>query len=270
MLSEERIRMRRTNRQERQHPNTAYIGNWPGLRVRESTYEAGTRMRRHVDGVARLSIVLAGALRETAARRVVLAQAGAIVLKGGDAEHATEIGESGSRVFSVELPSDACEAGDSVYRWRQDPAGLRAAYALWHAAQGGDLRATHDRMYDCLGLMTASGPWQAPPRWLLDVKSCLEDGWDAPPGTATMAARAGCHPVYLARAFRRAFGCTIGEFSQWQRVRRVMESVHAGRHRARLVDIAQHAGYFDQSHMCREVRRWTGLAPASWLAPANR
>ena len=240
------------------------------FRARETAYAAGARMHRHIDGVARLSIVLAGALRETAGRTQVLAQAGAIVLKGGDAVHATEIGDAGSRVFSIALPDTACAVPEGVYRWRQDPVGLRAAYALWRAARCGEASAAQERMYDCLALMADSEDRPAVPRWLLDLKADFEDDLDGALGTAAAAARLGCHPVYLARAFRRAFGCSIGEFRQWQRVRRALEALHGGRARTRQTDIAQHAGYFDQSHLWREVRRWTGLAPAAWAARAAR
>ena len=234
------------------------------FRVRDTTYPASRRMRRHIDGVTRLSIVLAGTLRETAARSEVVAQAGAIVLKDGDAEHATDIGDSGSRVLSIELPDDTCAGTAHRYRWRQDPSALRAGYALWHAVRSGDRRPAQDRLYDCLALMTDADERPAAPGWLLDVKTRLEDEGDETIGTAVIAAQLGCHPVYLARAFRRAFGCSISEFRQWQRVRRVLDGCHGGRDHVRLSDVAQQAGYFDQSHMWREVRRWTGLAPTAW------
>ena len=95
-------------------------------------------------------------------------------------------------------------------------------------------------------------------------------GWRTPGSRSTSSSRArpslsglaesvGVHPVTLARAFRRAFGCTVGEY-----VRRLRID-HAAHQLAQtelpLAEIALAAGFSDQSHFSNLFRRHTGLSP---------
>jgi AraC-like DNA-binding protein len=67
--------------------------------------------------------------------------------------------------------------------------------------------------------------------------------------------------MYLAKTFRRYFGCSIGEHLRDLRVQ------HACRLLATsdrpFAEIAVDAGFCDQSHLCRAVRRHTGLTPGA-------
>jgi hypothetical protein len=64
-----------------------------------------------------------------------------------------------------------------------------------------------------------------PPPWLERVRDLLTEHCTAPPGLAELAAEAGVHPGHLAAAFRRHFGCPVGEFTRRRRVERLAGNV---------------------------------------------
>jgi AraC family transcriptional regulator len=79
--------------------------------------------------------------------------------------------------------------------------------------------------------------------------------------TADLAHDSGFHPVYVARAFRDYYGIGVGEFARLVRADRASEMLRASAEP--LARIAAHAGYADQSHLSRDMRRLLGHTPAT-------
>lgn len=105
------------------------------------------------------------------------------------------------------------------------------------------------------------------PRWLEQVRSILHDQSPRDPGLVELAATVDVHPAHLARSFRRAFGCTIGDYSRELRVRIARRLIEAGD--GSLAGIAIESGFSDQSHMTRVFRRVTGMTPAAYRRAIN-
>lgn len=81
----------------------------------------------------------------------------------------------------------------------------------------------------------------------------------------------GVDRTALARAFRREFGCTVGEFIRARRIEYVAARLTDGSHRS-LGRLAIEAGFADQSHMTRTFRSVYGCTPGTWrgdLAPRH-
>ena len=98
------------------------------------------------------------------------------------------------------------------------------------------------------------------PAWLARARNTIHDRFrDQTLRVAALAAEQGLHPVYFARAFRRHFLMTPGEYVRRLRVewaaRRVVDSADS------LSAIALECGFADQSHLTRAFRRRFGLAP---------
>jgi AraC family transcriptional regulator len=99
----------------------------------------------------------------------------------------------------------------------------------------------------------------APPAWLTRIRAALDDQPFDPPATHMLAAEAGRHPVYVARAFRAWFGCSLASYARLLRldhaIRMTLETNET------LASIAARAGFADQSHLHRAIRRRTGVTP---------
>jgi AraC family transcriptional regulator len=100
--------------------------------------------------------------------------------------------------------------------------------------------------------------------WPERARRVIEDQFASPLSLAGIAAEVGVHPVHLARRFRATQGCTVGDYIRRVRVafaRR--ELVMTDRP---IAEIAQLAGFFDQSQLTKTFKRVTGRTPAAYRA----
>ena len=97
------------------------------------------------------------------------------------------------------------------------------------------------------------------PRWLDEAREQIHHDLGARPSLSGLALSVGVHPVTLARAFRRAFGCTVGEYVRSLRIDRATHQL--AQTELSLAEIALEAGFSDQSHFSNLFRRHTGLSP---------
>lgn len=85
-----------------------------------------------------------------------------------------------------------------------------------------------------------------------------KSGWAIP----AIATRAGLSPRQLHRRCLSIFGYGPRRLARVMRLTRALDHARTG---AALVDVAVSSGYFDQAHLCREVRDLTGSTPAELL-----
>lgn len=100
------------------------------------------------------------------------------------------------------------------------------------------------------------------PSWLRQAKELLRDQCSQRLLISEMAQQLGVHPVYLARTFRKAFGCTPGEYLARCRLHKAMALLRDSS--LPLAEIALATGFFDQSHFSRTFRQHFGLAPRAY------
>lgn len=97
------------------------------------------------------------------------------------------------------------------------------------------------------------------PAWLEEARERIHSDLAARPSLRGLAESVSVHPVTLARAFRRAFGCTVGEYVRSLRIERA--TCQLADTDLPLAEIALTAGFSDQSHFSNLFRQHTGLSP---------
>ncbi len=245
-------------------PRLALSARVAGVPVVDAVYPAGHRYPYHCDGHLRVSIVLGGALGEEARGQEATASAASVVVKPGDVRHRNTFGPQGARLLSVVDPTPLLEGYDGRgldgWRWHHGGPVSRAAVQFVHSVRTAPEDAEDD-LWDLLGSVTAERRLpRATPSWLTQARARLDDEATSPPSVATLAADADVHPVSLARAFRRAFGCAPTAYRRRLRVR-VATSLLAST-TVPAAEVALEAGFADQSHMCRDVRTELGTTPS--------
>jgi AraC family transcriptional regulator len=100
------------------------------------------------------------------------------------------------------------------------------------------------------------------PRWLEEARDRIHAELASHPSLSSLARVVGVHPVTLARAFRRAFGCTVGEYIRNLRIERAAHQL--AQTQLSLAEIALAAGFSDQSHFSNLFRHHTGLSPSKF------
>ena len=97
------------------------------------------------------------------------------------------------------------------------------------------------------------------PYWLELARERIHADLASRPSLRGLAESVGVHPVTLARAFRRAFGCTVGEYVRNLRIERATRQLADTD--LSLAEIALTAGFSDQSHFSNLFRQHTGISP---------
>lgn len=113
-----------------------------------------------------------------------------------------------------------------------------------------------------VGLARSRQESKAVPSWVKRVQQLIHDRMLEPLDTATLAEVAGVHPVYLVQAFRKHLGSTPGEYQRHLRLQWACEQLR--RTTLPIAEIALRAGFADQSHLARHLRRRTGFSPGAF------
>ncbi len=81
------------------------------------------------------------------------------------------------------------------------------------------------------------------------------------PSLAAVAAELALSERQLERRFVRAVGMMPKRFARLARFQRAVALMESS---SGLAAVAQHAGYYDQSHFVREFRAFAGASPSAW------
>lgn len=100
------------------------------------------------------------------------------------------------------------------------------------------------------------------PAWLGDVIEMLRSHSGSHWTLSQLATAVQVHPVTLARAFRRAHACSVGEYVRRLRLERAAQEL--GETTRPIAEIAMTAGFADQSHFSNVFRRQTGMSPSAF------
>ncbi|MBI3716629.1 MAG: helix-turn-helix transcriptional regulator [Betaproteobacteria bacterium] len=166
---------------------------------------------------------------------------------------------------SLELPGWACVLDGDATR------GLAAGARGLFASPGANemdidcLAAEFTAAFATMAARHARDAGRIQPPWLSRVREQLRDtavSSDASLRLGDLAAAQGVHPVYLARAFRRHYRCSPGEYLRRCRLERAAALIASTRQP--LAAIALQCGYFDQAHLSRAFAASYGISPGQY------
>jgi AraC family transcriptional regulator len=240
-----------------------------GLVLSETRHVPHGAVPSHAHAGALLTLVLDGSFVERVGRRTDDLGSGKVVFHPAGESHANQFNGGGARCFNVQFGDEwlarAVEGGVSTEDrvMCSDPTSSGRALALWRESVSGEgLPLALEGMASLLLAAVLPGARPLSPRtpsWLPRAIEQLRASVVSPPSTSVLAAEAGVHPVYFTRAFRAAAGCTPGEYVRRCRIEWACARLRGSR--APLSDIAQSAGFADQSHFTRTFRRIVGVTP---------
>jgi AraC family transcriptional regulator len=241
-------------------------------------YPPDACMPTHEHETLGLSVVLRGHVEEVVGRTIVQTGTGGLVVKPAGTAHANRFGPTGARLLAIEIHPVAEDllrgrAGLAPWRWLRSMAALRVAVGTLddgvapRGANGELADAVTLELIELLAQDDRLPVGGRPPRWLQVVRERLHEDHASPCRVRDLARDAGVHPVYLARRFRRQFGCSVTEY---------LRQVRVGAAAAALADddrpvgeVAAATGFADQSHLCRVFRAAVGVAPRGYRALAR-
>ena len=124
-------------------------------------------------------------------------------------------------------------------------------------------KTTGDAGFDLLEEWLRAQQRTPPTRAVGYALRAIENGADSV-RIGRMAAEIGISHKHLLREFHRCVGLTPKTFSRLCSFQRVIQSV-GHRPEVEWADTARKCGYYDQAHLIREFRAFSGFTPASYL-----
>jgi AraC family transcriptional regulator len=242
-----------------------------GLTLSETRYQPCSCVPRHCHEHAYFCLIRSGTYREDYGGKH--RSCGPLMLAFHPAEevHAEEFGGDEVRSFNLEITSSwlRCINGKPpVHQPFDTKSGPLVALMvrLFEEFEQPDVSSSlmiEGLTLELLGLCVRENRrGSSIPQWLKRIRDQLREQCTAPFTLAALAADAGVQPGYVASAFRRHFGCTVGEFVRRERV--ALACQRLANSNTSLADIAILTGFADQSHFTRTFKRQIGLTPSAY------
>lgn len=245
----------------------------PIVDARLARFEPDSRMSRHAHSAAVLGVVLGGLYEERTRGRVSEHTAGDMLFCPAGEPHAQSfsakgavklllwldpaiLGEMGRRARLAEAPFVRCDPAQPLARRLASELKVGDDFSTLVA----DGLALEIAGLFCRTLRETES--DRPPAWLDRAHDYLQAHVGTGCSLAELAAAADCDPASLARAFRRSFGISIGDYARRLRLERAAERIASSR--APLSEIALECGFCDQAHMSRSFKAAYGVTPRRW------
>jgi AraC family transcriptional regulator len=242
-----------------------------GLVLSQLVHARARRLPLHGHRTAYFELVLDGYYDEgTRTRRFLFSPFTAAFSPRG-MEHDGAILSDGARFFAVELEDAAwMEPFSRCPVLRQTVADLHGGPLLWLMVR---LYREYVEGRHATPLITESLVWEmlcaaagshgdkpGVPAWWNRVRDLVHARFRDQILLSQVAAEAGVHPVHVARVCRRIQGRTLGEWIQRLRVQCACQLL--SQPGVSISQIATEAGFSDQSHLTRMMRRYACTTPA--------
>ncbi len=208
-------------------------------------------------------------LLEAGTQRIEARGAHVSLNASGDTERFT-IGESGVHGLSVDIPHgwlarfglDAAAVASCLCSQDPDLVLLgRRLYAEVLESDEWSPIVIDSLLIEMLALLARRSRRQrgAVPGWIQKVERVLREDAARAYSLQDLGNLTGYHPAHVAREFRKWTGKTVGDYTRAVRLTKARELM--SNPRLTLAEIAQEAGFADQSHLNRVFRRCLRMTP---------
>ena len=244
-----------------------------GLSVTEATHPPGLQVPRHSHEEAHFCLLLQGRYEENCGKQIIVREPSSLAFMPSGAIHSNRIHRTGIRFLSIEITRPWLNRVNGYlafirgltqfdsgplpwlamrlyreFRSKDDVASLAIEGLTLELLAGVCRQTSHSENGNAKGLSRA--------------KDFVHDRFQESISLAEIAEFAEVHPVSLARAFRKTYHCTVGDYVRRLRIEFACQKLSASD--ASLVEIALCAGFSEQSHFSRTFKRLTGLTPSEY------
>ncbi len=222
---------------------------------------------RHCHEAPHFVLVLRGAYATEARNQEGPCAPGTLIFNPAGTTHRDRFHALPGRFLTITPRGAVCAllAGSESVPLVVSPTSLAAGIRdeLWRGdrTSGLALESLGLELIAAVGRLPAEPSRHVPP-WLVRARALIDDALDAPPELGAIAATVGVHPVHLARAFRRHFACSPGQWLRHRRAAHVRQLLVGTT--LSLAEIAQRCGFADQSQMTKAFRAVFGAPPGRY------
>lgn len=244
--------------------------------IEESAYRDGDRLPVHDHAVPHVCYVLAGRYSERFCRSWIDREPYDVLFYPAHVAHSERHHGPGRHLLvQIDAPmllrwEEAGTLPSSPVRFRSHTSAVIVGKIRREIRSGDGFSSlvVEGLLLELIAEIGRVGQPAGPARWHKRVLELLHDDLASIPSLEGLAEVAGIHPTHLARSFRRAEGCSIGEYARRLRLARatlLIESTDRP-----LAEIALECGFCDQSHLTRVMKRYAGRTPGECRSMAGR
>jgi AraC-like DNA-binding protein len=243
-----------------------------GISLVEGIHHAGSALPWHSHAGPTFCFVLRGAFAEYSRGQTIDCRPSSLKLTPAGADHWNRFDLGDVRGLQIEIDPARCTAveryGRVLDQHRHFGIGaeqllVRRMYSEFRTMDTAAPLAIEGLLLELIALIARSrrtGPaGGSAPDWVRRAHDLLHESLATRLSLSGIAAEVGVHPATLARGYRRAYGCSLGEMQRRLRLELAARLLTATELSA--VEIAQITGFFDQSHLTNAFRRRFGLSP---------
>jgi AraC family transcriptional regulator len=240
------------------------------LTVSTVTLNARLKFALHAHVHDQLCVVLEGDYEENCDARAFALRAGSVLWRRAGEMHANVIGTDDVEVILVDIEPERSRelclnlAGRTEYFVPGTFGEIHRELVFELHRSDEASRIAIEGLVCLLAARTGRRctlPKSAMPKWLSKAVELIRSEYSCGISLAQVAAAAGVHPVTVAVAFRRHFGKSVGDYVADLRIahaRQELENTHRP-----IAEIAQEAGFYDESHMGRVFCRRFRISPGT-------
>lgn len=245
-----------------------------GFTITEGIHAGGSSLPWHTHDGPTLCFVLRGGFSEISDGETIACVPGTLKVTPAGERHWDRFDRGDVRGLLIEADGDRLEAlrphAAVLDRQVAFHGGLPTAIAqrMYQEFRTGDEAAplaVEGLLLELLAAATRREADRLPrdrPPWVAMARDILHSDPAARHTLGGLADTVGVHPVTLARAFRRGFGCSMGQYLRRLRIERAAARLSDSD--SPLAEIALAAGFADQSHFSNVFRRQTGMSPSAY------
>jgi AraC family transcriptional regulator len=245
-------------------PRSGYARRAAGAyAVSRCSYLPSCALGTHAHGEDRIVLTLRGAFDSTYASRTFALDAWSAIYRPAQIEHRDTYPDA-SVCLAIHVPAGEHGHADTFAVGDEElPSITRRLSAELDATDASAELVIEGLSAQITGRLLSSCERSLPGlKWLRQVHDRLEDEWAHPPTLSEIATTVDRATSHVANAFKRTYGKSIGEYVRDVRIWRTRKLVEDGS--ISLADLAQHAGFADQSHFARLFKRHFRMTPGEY------
>lgn len=245
-----------------------------GFELSERVYPPWYQTPEHTHKQALFCFVMQGNYTETYGGKTRECSSSTLLYHPPGELHAEHFHGAGGRSFIIEIASGwltqvrqelTVADNHSGFQGGVFEALARKLYREFDQLDGAAPLIIEGLMMEMLGETMRHGATkerQGSPRWLQQAKDLLHARFTENLTLADIAQNVGIHPVHLAQTFHKTYQCTVGDYVRKLRIEYACHELAASG--KPIVDIALAAGFCDQSHFTRTLKRAIGATPSQY------
>jgi len=251
-----------------------------GFQLSEITYKPGYKVARHSHELAQFCLVREGTFSEGYGRKTREVKPMTLIVRPSGEIHEHNFHNTGSRCFVIEMQQSWLERFGQHGFTLDDSTEFSGGLSVWLAARvyeefhrpdEASSFAIEGLMLEIIAETSRNAVKESGcknPRWLKQVEEFIQARFTSAVNLEAIADSIDIHPVHLARAFRRGYGCSIGEYIRKLRIESACRQLSLTN--TPLAEIAVTTGFYDQSHFSRKFRDTVGITPGQYRTAFRR